>query len=96
MFTADDVEELFNKREATDGRWVFTPKWNSPLKGYRYALTFIPAERRYTVSRQKIEPFVAVDDEDLLRAFRSNLTDEEVAACMRAAINPPPEDDIPF
>lgn len=96
MFTPDDIEELFEKRRSVGDRWVFTPKWSSPLKGYRYALTFLTDERRFVLSKQKLEPFVSVDDEELMLAFRSQLNDEEMADCMRSAINPPPDDDIPF
>lgn len=95
MLTSEEVEEFFEKKTQPD-RWVFSPDWNSPLKGYRYGLTFIASERRFTLSRQKIEPFTTVDDEQLLSAFRSQLSEEEVAACMRAAMRRDPDDDIPF
>lgn len=95
MLTGDEIEDLFEKKVQHE-RWVFTPAWNNPLKSYRYALTFIPAERRFVLSRQKIEPFKTVDDDELLQAFRSQLSEEEVASCMRAALSPPADDDIPF
>lgn len=97
MLTTDTIEELFDRRaNEKDDRFLFTPKWNSPINSHRYALTFLPPERRFVLSRMKIEPFVTVDDEELMTAFRNTLSDADIAACMRRALERQQEDDLPF
>jgi hypothetical protein len=96
MFDTDSIEEFFDKVSRGKDRWVFKPKWNSPLKSHFYALTFIHAERRFALSRMKIEPFVSLEDPELVEQFARTLDDVEVAECMRRAMSGPHEDDVPF
>lgn len=97
MLTPDEVDEYFHKFERPGFRWLFRPKYSGPLSSHVYGLTFIVPERRFALSRMKIVPFVQVDDADLLNAFRSQLSDMEIASCTREAMKPPPhEDDVPF
>lgn len=96
MFDTDSIEEFFDRVSRGQDRWVFKPRWNSPLKSHFYALTFIHAERRFALSRMKIEPFVAVDDPELVKQFTGTLTEAEIAECVRRSLTGPHEDDIPF
>lgn len=95
MLTTDTIEEMFEQHSRSMERWHFIPKWNSPINTHRYALSFLPPERRFVLSRARIEKFVTVDDAELTNAFRNTLPDEVIAECMRMALSPT-EDDIPF
>lgn len=95
MLTTEKIEEMFEQHSRSMERWHFIPKWNSPLPSHRYALSFLPPERRFVLSRARIENFVTVDDAEMTEAFRGALSEEAIAECMRRALSPA-EDDIPF
>lgn len=96
MFTSTFIREYYNKLPKSDYRWVFEPKGIGPFDGYRYSLRFLPPERKFILFRMQIVPFRPVHDEELTTQFRMNLDDDEVAACMAQAMEPDPDDSIPF
>lgn len=101
MMNEEYINEHFEKIEVGTHRWKFEPRvmWGQSMAGhlYRYFLTFMREERRFILSRQKVQPVDSVNDDEQLAVFRGLLTDVEVAACMRTAIaTPPPDDPIPF
>lgn len=96
MLTTETIEEMFTQKALSMERWLFTPKWNSPIQTHRYGLTFLPPERRFVLSRAKIEKFVTLDDAELIDAFRGTLSEQDIAECMRRALYPSSEDDVPF
>lgn len=97
--TAEFIEEHFAITKISNSRWRFDPKtWVLPTPEHRFYLTFMVAERRFILSRQKVIEPVNVDDAEQIEVFRGMLDVDEIAACMRLAVaTPPPEDDtLPF
>jgi len=99
MMTTEFIVSNFRKHAQIGGdRWEFRPFGGGEgLNTHRYYLNFYVPERRFLLSRQRIVPYETVADDEMLKAFRGTLTDEEVASCIMRAIQSPPEDDpIPF
>lgn len=96
MLTIDAIQRHFKKVAVGENRWRFEPRLDSSITTHRYFLTFFPKERRFVLSKQKIEPYEMASDADLVSAFEGALSEGEVADCMREAIKPSNDDDIPF